>query len=369
MPHPRVASVHVYPVKGCKGIDVQCAYFEGTGLAYDRAWMVVQESNGKFKTQRQKPRLALVKTSITSDALTQTSKSPPADAFLTLSAPDMDDLQIPLGQPGELKKVICWEFEGTAFDQGDEAAAWFTKYLKSPHRLVRYAGNVPEGSIPADTSRRPTDPKWTTDQEVAFADGFPALIISQGLLDELNKRLEKPLPMNRFRPNFVVTGCRPAEEDEWQQYGIGPGVVVEAVKPCDRCVVTCTDQDTGEVGKEPLLTLKEFRSSAALSWQLSPSAVFFGWNLVPVVEGLVRVNDEIEVIKRRETIVAVPSKADKAKLMTAQQIPQMQEDNRGGVGAAALQGIAAAVGVASILISFMYILMKMMDPQEPLQPT
>lgn len=133
--------------------------------------------------------------------------------------------------------------------------------------------------------------------------------------------------------------------------------------------VTCTDQDTGEVGKEPLLTLKEFRSSAALSWQLSPSAVFFGWNLVPVVEGLVRVNDEIEVIKRRETIVAVPSKADKAKLMTAQQIPQMQEDNRGGVGAAALQGIAAAVGVASILISFMYILMKMMDPQEPLQPT
>lgn len=123
------------------------------------------------------------------------------------------------------------------------------------------------------------------------------------------------------------------------------------------------------MGKEPLLTLKEFRSSVALGWQLPKSAVFFGWNLVPIVQGLVRVNDELEVIHRRETIVAVPSKADKAKLMTAQQTPRMQEDIRRGAGTAALQGIAAAVGVASILISFLYILMKVTDPQEPLQPT
>ena len=119
-------------------------------------------------------------------------------------------LQIPLGQSGELKQVVCWEFEGTAFDQGNEAASWFTKYLESPHRLVRYAGHPcfllhgpqmlricpccksegqlqlslyhtggeSKSSIQSDSSRRPTDPKWTTDQEVAFADGFPALLVS-----------------------------------------------------------------------------------------------------------------------------------------------------------------------------------------------
>lgn len=115
-------------------------------------------------------------------------------------------LQIPLGQSGELKQVVCWEFEGTAFDQGNEAASWFTKYLESPHRLVRYAGHASclqmlricpccksegqlqlslyhtggesKSSIQSDSARRPTDPKWTTDQEVAFADGFPALLVS-----------------------------------------------------------------------------------------------------------------------------------------------------------------------------------------------
>lgn len=61
-------------------------------------------------------------------------------------------LQIPLGQPGDMKQVICWEFEGTAFDQGDEAASWFTKYLKAPHRLVRYAGKplTPESLLAAN---------------------------------------------------------------------------------------------------------------------------------------------------------------------------------------------------------------------------
>lgn len=134
--------------------------------------------------------------------------------------------------------------------------------------------------------------------------------------------------------------------------------------------VTCTDQDTAEVGKEPLVTLKQFRSNAALGWQLSNAAVYFGWNLVPLVQGIMRVNDEIVVIKRRETIVAVPGKANKSKLTTAEPQPQRQDDICKGVGVAALQGIAAAVCVASILISFMYMLITSKDPLEPqLQPT
>ena len=134
--------------------------------------------------------------------------------------------------------------------------------------------------------------------------------------------------------------------------------------------VTCTDQDTAEVGKEPLVTLKEFRSSAALGWKMSKSSVFFGWNLVPIAKGKIQVSDDIEVIERRKTIVAVPSKADKALAQRTTAKPQKQEDILKGAGVAALQGIAAAVCVVSILISFMYILIQSTNPQEPhLQPT
>lgn len=134
--------------------------------------------------------------------------------------------------------------------------------------------------------------------------------------------------------------------------------------------VTCTDQDTAEVGEEPLVTLKEFRSSAALGWQMSKSSVFFGWNLVPIIEGKIQVSDNIEVTHRRTTIVAMPSKADKVLAQRTTAKPQEKADILKGAGVAALQGIAAAVCVASILISFMYVLIQSTNSQEPhLKPT
>lgn len=126
------------------------------------------------------------------------------------------------------------------------------------------------------------------------------------------------------------------------------------------------------MGQEPLVTLKKFRSSAALGWQMSKKSVFFGWNLVPIVEGRIQVSDDIEVTQRRMTIVAVPSKSDRALAQHTTAKPQKQEDILKGAGVAALQGIAAAICVASILISFMYVLIQSTNPQEPhnvMQPT
>lgn len=133
--------------------------------------------------------------------------------------------------------------------------------------------------------------------------------------------------------------------------------------------VTCTDQETAEVGEEPLVTLREFRSSAALGWQMPKSAVFFGWNIVPKMQGRLHADDDVNVIKRRTRVVAVPSKSKRAEPVVA--IPQeQQEEMLKGAGIAALQGIAAAICVASILISSMYILITSTGPQESvLQPT
>lgn len=164
-------------------------------------------------------------------------------------------------------------------DQGDEAAAWFSDWLGASVRLVHFA----------DGYMRKLDPRYAVnaDDHTGFADGYPILIISAESLRELNSRLERPLPMNRFRPNLVVKGCRPFEEDVWKQIRIG-GVELAIVKPCPRCVVTTIDQETLAEGKEPLRTLHKFRQQAG--------GAMFGQNTIPLNEGRIRAGDEAVIL-------------------------------------------------------------------------
>lgn len=208
-------------------------------------------------------------------------------------------------------EVICWEWQGKAADAGDEAAAWLTKYLDNgkDFRLVRYSGNAEFRSKPAGATRRSTDAKWAPDSETAFSDGFPILAISKASLDDLNNRLEDPLPMNRFRPNIVLDGCSAWAEDGWESFtagtaegsSLGP-IDFALVKPCDRCKVTTIDQATAESGQEPLKTLSTFRAGHLLGWGALPSwknAVFVGWNLCTKQAGSLAVGDSIQVTKKR----------------------------------------------------------------------
>jgi uncharacterized protein YcbX len=117
---------------------------------------------------------------------------------------------------------------------------------------------------------------------VSFADGFPFLMISEESLADLNRRLADPLPMNRFRPNLVVAGGEPYAEDGWERIEIG-GVRLRVVKPCARCLVTTTDQATGERGSEPLRTLATYRKVNG--------EVMFGQNVVHENAGHLRTGD------------------------------------------------------------------------------
>jgi uncharacterized protein YcbX len=169
--------------------------------------------------------------------------------------------------------VAIWKDQCVAVAAGAEADAWFTALLGTPCRLV---------TMPSSTVRQvdlgyaePGDP-------VGFADGFPFLLISQGSLDELNRRLEHPVPMDRFRPNIVVDGCEPHAEDGWSRVTIGE-ISFRVVKPCARCVITTTDQQTGERGREPLRTLATYRRVG--------NKVLFGQNLIHDGVGAVRVGD------------------------------------------------------------------------------
>jgi uncharacterized protein YcbX len=263
-----IASLHIYPVKSCRGIDLQEARITDAGLEHDREWMIVSP-DGRFLTQREAPRLALI------DA------RPVADG-LRLAAPGLDELIVRTDALRDAAPVTIWRDRVTAIDQGEAAARWLTGFAGRPLRLVRFD--------PA--ARRPSDPAWTrgTTAYSRFTDGFALLAISQASLDDLNCRLPAPLPMNRFRPNLVLDGLPPYGEDGLQDLITGP-IRLRRVKPCTRCAITTTDQATGRVdGPEPLATLRRYR------WDPKLRGVAFGQNLI-VLSGageLLRVGTGLE---------------------------------------------------------------------------
>jgi uncharacterized protein YcbX len=251
-----LAALFTYPVKSCRGTAHESVQLEAAGLAHDREWMFVT-SGGRFLTQREQPRLARVLASVQLGEL-------------RLSAEGAGEARVPLDYLGPPGEVTVWRDRVNAFDQGDEAAAWISALLGRDTRLVRID--------PA--ARRRCDPAWTagTDAHSRFTDGYPLLVISRASLDDLNSRLQAPLPMDRFRPNLVLDGLPPYGEDEVHEL-TAAGIRLRVVKPCTRCSITTTDQSAGvAAGEEPLRTLKSYRWDAALH------GVTFGQNTI-VIEG------------------------------------------------------------------------------------
>ncbi|HET9864664.1 MAG TPA: MOSC N-terminal beta barrel domain-containing protein [Steroidobacteraceae bacterium] len=247
-----MTALNLYPVKSCRGIPLEAARLSGTGLADDRHWMMVRP-NGRFVTQRELPRLALIRTAV--DA-----------AGLRLEAPGMPPLSVPRDLSVTARDITVWRFKGRGLDCGDAAAGWCTTFLDTPLRLVSFD--------PSQT--RECSPEWTQGLRAIteFADGYPVLIISRASLAELNSRLPKPLPMTRFRPNIVVDGIDAYGEDRIHELRT-ESVTLRIVKPCVRCAITTTDQDTGtRDGAEPLATLKTYRFDRELG------GVCFGQNAI-----------------------------------------------------------------------------------------
>lgn len=264
-----VASLHYYPIKSCRGFAVESAVITRRGLENDRLLMLVDQ-DGMFLTQREHPRMALIEPHLLPGE---------GGEQLTLRAPQMTPLDLPVSQAGPRRMVTVWRSRCIAVEQGDAAADWLSTYLGASVRLVRIA----------DDFRRTINPDYavTPGDETGFADGYPILLIAQASLDDLNSRLATPLPMNRFRPNMVVSGCAPFAEDSWQRIRIG-GIELALVKPCARCQITTTDQETAAVGKEPLTTLTTFRRTR--------NGVMFGQNVIGLSVGMVRVGDAVEVV-------------------------------------------------------------------------
>lgn len=266
-----LSQLNIYPIKSAGGISLQRAEVEKKGLRGDRRWMVVDDS-GKFMTQRQFPKMALIGVALEPDRLVMT-------------AAGMEELVVPLTlETRSSSQVEVWGDFCDAIATGDATTDWFSRFLGVSCQLVYMP----------DNSQRPVDQTYAVDQtydQVSFADAFPFLLISEASLQDLNSRLETPLPMNRFRPNLVVRGCEPYAEDRWQQIRVG-SVLFHVVKSCARCAITTTDQATGIQGQEPLITLAKYR--------LHQGKILFGQNLLQANLGTIHVGDEVEVFERDE---------------------------------------------------------------------
>jgi uncharacterized protein YcbX len=261
-----LAALNLYPVKSAAGIALAAARVDERGLAGDRRWMVV-DSNRRFLTQRTHARLAMVSVGFAADGL-------------TLAAPGMPALVLrPPGKSAAAVRVQVWDDLCEAQPAGGGAAEWISGFLGETCEIVHMPDEtrrmvVAEGSVPAS--------------EVSFADAFPFLLLSEGSLEDLNRRLERPVPMNRFRPNLVVRGCAPYAEDGWRRIRIG-AIEFYVVQPCIRCTTTTVDQATGERGREPLATLAAYRRD--------DNAVLFGQNLVHAGTGELRLGEGVTVLE------------------------------------------------------------------------
>jgi uncharacterized protein YcbX len=262
-----LSGLYVYPIKSCGGVALESAAVSETGLRYDRRWMLVDGAGG-FMSQRAHPRMALISPRITADRL-------------AISAPGMPDLEVPLERQTRGRiDVEVWGDAQRGEPAGRRADLWFGRFLDYPCRLV----HKPDDDV------RLVDSLYAEDgDQISFADGFSFLLISEASLDDLNGRMEEPVPMNRFRPNLVVRGFEPYAEDGWSQVRVG-SVPFRVAEPCPRCAVTTVDQKTGERGKEPLRTLATYRKTGGEVW--------FGRNLIHASLGTVRVGDPVEAALR-----------------------------------------------------------------------
>ncbi|TNY38117.1 MOSC domain-containing protein [Thermomonospora catenispora] len=252
-----------YPLKGGGGTALTAAELGRRGLPHDREFMLVTPE-GRFLSQRDEGRMALLRPVYDGEVLTVGTTDPALPPLVHKATDD-----------GPVRQVYVHRSQCRGVDQGDEAAGWFSDFLGLECRLVRFTGRRETGRGGG---------------EMAFADAYPLLLISEESLADLNARLDEPLPMNRFRPNLVVRGLGAFGEDEVRLLRIG-ATVIELVKACARCVVTTTDQDTGVRGREPLRTLAAYRTIGR--------GIRFGQNGIPRTTGVLRIGDPVEILERR----------------------------------------------------------------------
>jgi len=266
----RLSALYRYPLKSGQGESLQQITLDKLGLDGDRRWMLVDEASGRFLTQRAVAQMS------------QLSALYNERGGLTLSAPGHAAIEVALpSADAELRGVTIWRDTLRVPDAGAAVAAWVSDFVGKPTRLVQ---------VPLERARTTQAGYGKDDDQVAFADGFPLLLIGQASLEDLSQRVGRSLEMLRFRPNLVIEGSSAFAEDGWKRVRIGD-IEFRVVKPCARCILTTIDPQTGErsADREPLATLQQYRAQE--------DGAMFGQNLVNDSNGRLEVGMPVTVLE------------------------------------------------------------------------
>ena len=263
----RLDQIHIYPIKSCAGIELESSPVHSRGFPLDRRWLLI-EKDGKFISQRSTPSLGQIKISSDNDHLLIT-----ADGKRALN------LQVGGASPSTIKAEI-WKDSVEGWWVGQDCDDWFSDVIGREVHLIHMDESV---SRPLIKESLPKDQSF----EVSFADGYPYLLTTLASLNDLNQRLEVPIPMDRFRSNLVISGSEAFAEDGWRKIAVGE-VEFQVVKPCARCQVTTIDQSSGIASKEPLKTLATYRKQ--------DGKVMFGMNMVALSSGTISINDPVKIL-------------------------------------------------------------------------
>ncbi|MFK0088370.1 MOSC domain-containing protein [Pseudomonas sp. NPDC090755] len=266
----RLSALYRYPLKSARAQALETSSVGLLGLSGDRRWMLVEGDNGRFLTQRAYPQMS------------QLSALYNEEGSLILGVAGRDSLTVPVPDAdSNLRGVTIWRDTFRVPDAGDEAAQWLSEFIGKNVRLVH---------VPEQRTRFLPGGYGHNDDRVAFADGFPLLLIGQASLDDLVQKVGRPLEMLRFRPNLVVEGAEPFAEDGWKRIRIGE-LELRVIKPCERCILTTIDPQTGERSpdREPLTTLKTYRQKEG--------DVLFGQNLVADGAGVLEAGMPVTVLE------------------------------------------------------------------------
>lgn len=261
-----VHSLFIYPLKGARGISVPSFALTRLGPEHDRRWMVV-DAEGQFVSQRTHPAMVLL-------------EAHPVASGLHLSAAGCGEVVVPYPEadaPGE--ELVVWD-HASFVQEAPEAQAFLRQFFARDGLRLVYQPSHPARSVDIRYATHPDD-------KVSLADGYPVLIANVASCEDVARRVGMPIEMERFRPNIVVEGPAPWDEDAWREVTIGGSVRLAVVKPCARCTVITVDPATGVMGKEPLRTMATFRKQG--------HKVLFGMNAIPRKEGEIQVGAAVEV--------------------------------------------------------------------------
>ena len=227
----KISELYIYPVKSLAGIKLNQSQLSNFGLQNDRRWLIV-DKDGLFMSQRTTPKMATIKTALHANQLVLTHNK--------------KQMHVPLATTQSQNiKVTVWNDSLIAQRLSQDVDQWLSEILEQLCHLVYMPENA-QRQIDTDFAKK--------DQYVSFADAFPILLVSQASIDDLNSKLEKPVNINRFRPNIIITGVNAFQEDIWGKFVINT-INYIAAKPCSRCIMPSINQEKGIQDNVKLLSV------------------------------------------------------------------------------------------------------------------